>query len=139
MRVAVLTLGIVLLLVHLRLAFCEENLLSALRLLERLGSEGVDVSPYAERLTRALELYQENRTVEADALVAQVLSQLRELDSQLPSLRLQRWLRVGATVAGLLAIPPLFYYLFPRAYALAWAYSRRNWVVKKVRNYGARR
>lgn len=139
MRVAVVTLGIVLLSVHLRLAFCEENLLEALRLLERLGGEGIDISLYVEQLNRALELYQENRTAEANALMIQVLGQLRELDSHLPSVRFQRWLRVGMTVAGLLVLPPLFYYVFPRVYALTWAYTRRSWIVRKVSKRESRR
>lgn len=139
MKAATLALMVVLLSVQLRLAFCDGSLIEALRLLERLGSEGIDVLPYVEQLNRALELYRMNMTAEAEMLMTRVLSELRELDAQLPSVRFQRWLRVGVTVAGLLAIPPLFYYLFPRAYALAWAYSRRNWVVKRVSKSDSRR
>lgn len=120
-------------------AFCQGDLLEALRLLERLSGEGVDVSAYVEQLNRVLELYRVNRSVEADALLLQVLNQLRELDSQLPTIRLYRWLRIGTSVAALLMIPPLFYYFFPRAYALVWAYSKRNWLVREVSKRGSRR
>lgn len=117
----------------------EENLLEVLRLLERVSAEGIDVSPYVERLNEALDLYNANRTIEADTLMDQVFSELKELESQLAFFRLQKWLRLGATVAALLAIPPLFYFLFPRAYALVWAFSRRNWIMKEVVRRGSRR
>ncbi|MEM4444575.1 MAG: hypothetical protein QXJ21_04315 [Thermofilum sp.] len=120
-------------------AFCQRDLPEAVKLLERLSGEGVDVSAYVEQLNRVLELYRVNRSVEADALLVQVLNHLRELDSQLPAIRLYRWLRIGTSVATLLMIPPLFYYFFPRAHALVWAYSKRNWLVREVSKRGHRR
>lgn len=126
-------------LVIVPLTFGEAELLEAVRLLERLSSEGVDVSRQVEELNRALELYRANKTVEADELVAHVLQQLVRLEEQLPAYRLQRWLRMGAMVAALLAAPPLFYYFFPRLYALIWAYARRNWIAKAVRRSDSRR
>lgn len=129
-----------LLLLAVAVAFCQgDDFLEAVKLLERISSEGIDVTPYVEQLNRALELYRANRTSEADALVARVLYLLRELESRLPIFRFQKWLQVGTTVALLLAIPPLFYYFFPRVYALVWAYSRKDWVVKEVSKRGSRR
>lgn len=113
--------------------------MEAVRLLERLSGEGVNVSAHVEQLNRVLDLYRANRTDEADALLVQVLNQLRELASQLPTFRLHKWLQIGVSVTALLAIPPLFYYFFPRAYALVWAYSRRNWLVRRVSRRGSRR
>lgn len=127
------------LLVATPLALGEASLIEAVRLLEKLSSEGVDISQQVEELNVALELYRSNRTAEAEALVARTLQRLVELEQQLPTFRFQKWLRVGATVAALLAVPPLFYYFFPRLYALAWAYARRDWVVKEVKRSGSRR
>jgi uncharacterized protein YoaH (UPF0181 family) len=111
-----------------------ERVVEAFRLVERLSSEGVDVSGQIAALNRALELYAENRTGEADALVAEAVRQLESLEQQLPRIRAARWASLGLTVAALAAVPPLFYYFFPRLYALAWAYARGRWLVRKRGN-----
>jgi len=117
----------------------EERVVQAFKLLAQLSAEGVDVSSQVARLNRALELYRENRTSEADALVAGVVRDSEALELQLPYYRLARWVGLGASVAALAAAPPLFYYLFPRLYALAWAYARRRWLVRRVGRRGAGR
>jgi hypothetical protein len=111
-----------------------ERVVEAFKLVERLSSEGVDVSGQIAMLNRALELYAKNRTGEADALVAEAARQLESLEQQLPRIRAARWAGLGFTVAGLAAVPPLFYYFFPRLYALAWARARRRWLVRKRGN-----
>ena len=111
-----------------------ERVVEAFKLVERLSSEGVDVSGQIAMLNRALELYAENGTSEADALVAEALRQLEALEQQLPQLRAAKWASLGATVATLAAVPPFFYYFFPRLYALAWARARKRWVVRKRGN-----
>ncbi|MCX8181411.1 MAG: hypothetical protein N3E41_08590 [Thermofilaceae archaeon] len=115
------------------IVYSEGAFLEALRLLEELSSEGVDVSFQVRELNRALELYRGNLTAEAGAIVTRVLQQLTELKRELPTFKFWKWLDVGSRVAILLAIPPAFYYFFPRLYALAWAYSRRNWLAKEVK------
>ncbi|MEM0267094.1 MAG: hypothetical protein QXV98_00590 [Thermofilaceae archaeon] len=137
-----LALALCALLVPAQLQGCsaENQLLEAVKLLERLSEEGFDVSAQVRALNEALELCRANKPEEAEQIIQQVTSQLREYEQQLPSYRIGKWLRVGATTAILLAFPPLFYYFFPRAYALAWAYSRRKWLVKKkVGRSGSRR
>lgn len=111
-----------------------ERVVEAFKLVERLSAEGVDVSGQIALLNRALELCRENRTSEADALIAEAERQLEALEQQLPQIRAARWTSLGVTVAALAAIPPLFYYFFPRLYALAWARVRRRWLVRKRGN-----
>ncbi|MEZ0345668.1 MAG: hypothetical protein ABWK01_03880 [Infirmifilum sp.] len=118
---------------------CAPSLAEAMKLLEELSAEGVNVSGQVKALNQALDLYRSNRTAEADALVTNVLQQLYNLEAQLPSYRLQKWLYIGLTLAVLLSIPPLFYYYFPRLYALAWAYSRKDWLLKEVKKRDHRR
>ncbi len=109
-------------------------LINAFKLLEDLSAEGVNVSQEIDLLNKALELYAKNRSSEADALVEEAFSRLEAMHSQLPQHRLRRWVNLGITIAALAASPLLFYYLFPRLYALIWAYMRRNWIVRRVKN-----
>ena len=111
-----------------------EKVAVAFKLVERLSAEGVDVSEQIATLNKALELYREGRAGEADALVAEAAGQLEALEQQLPRIRAARWASLGVTVAALAAVPPLFYYFFPRLYALAWARARRRWLVRKRGN-----
>lgn len=138
MRGLALLFTLMILSLHLRPALCETSFVEAVKLLEKLGEEGMDVSAHIAALNEALQLYRENRTAEAEELIGQVLNQLRVAEQSLPAYRLQKWLRVGVAVAVLTAIPPLFYYFFPRVYAFAWAISRRKWVVKGGRANGSR-
>jgi len=111
-----------------------EKVAEAFKLVERLSAEGVDVSGQIATLNRALELYREGRAGEADALVAEAAGQLEALEQQLPRIRAARWVSLGVTAAALAAVPPLFYYFFPRLYALAWARARRRWLVRRRGN-----
>ena len=101
--------------------------------LEELSAEGINVTTYIDQLNRALELYRANKTEDADELVARTLVQLQQLSAQLPQYRLVKWVSVILQIAVLAALPPLFYYFFPRVYALAWAYARRKWIARRVR------
>ncbi|MEM0024624.1 MAG: hypothetical protein QXF90_08155 [Thermofilaceae archaeon] len=132
MRAILLMLCTLLLSACLQLTLCEDRFFECVKLLEKLSEEGVDVSMQVQTLNVALEMYRANKSVEAEAIIERLLRELREAEQQLPRYRLQKWLQVGVRVVALLAIPPLFYYFFPRLYALAWAYSRRGWVLKEV-------
>ena len=108
------------------------DLRQAIAMLEELSSEGLNVTAYVDQLNKALELYRANRTSEADEIVAEALAQLQQLHAQLPQYRLAKWVSAGLQLALLAALPPLFYYFFPRVYALAWAYARRKWIARRV-------
>lgn len=117
----------------------SEPLSRAVMLIEELSSEGMNVTAQIHTLNKALELYRLNRTTEADALVNEALQQLEYLHDQLPQYKLHKLLFLGAQLATFFSIPLLFYYFFPRVYALAWAYVRRDWTVKKVKKRDNRR
>lgn len=139
MRVVQIMSTLIILSLYFQPAFCENRFLEAVRILEKLSEEGVDVSAHVQALNEALELHRANKTEEAEAVIEHALYQLKSAEQQLPAYRFQKWFRIGVTVAVLIMLPPTFYYFFPRIYALAWAYFKRGWTVKKVKKDGAGR
>lgn len=131
MRWIALLLGTLVLFAWFAYAQGGTSPLEAVKLLERLSAEGVNVTAQIKALNIALEMYRANKSEEAESIVQKVIQELREYERELPDFLFQKWLRTGATVTALLVTPPLFYYFFPRVYALAWAYTRRRWIVRR--------
>ena len=63
----------------------------------------------------------------------EAFAQLDKLREKLPSMKLEENLERGAAIIALAATPVLFYYFFPRLYALVWLYSRRSYIVRHSR------
>ena len=111
----------------------DQMLAQCVKLVEELSSEGVNVSQQVELLNTAIKYLELNQPEAARPLVEEAFAQLDELREKLPSMKLEENLKRGAAILALAATPALFYYFFPRLYALVWLHNRRSYVVRHSR------
>lgn len=100
------------------------------KLLEELSSGGMNVSKQVELLNTAIRYIEANQTEKAQPLVVEAYTQLSQMSQELPSFKLAQNMQRGVLVSVLAAAPILFYYFFPRLYALIWLHNRRTYIVK---------
>jgi hypothetical protein len=97
--------------------------------LEELRRSRVDVSSLTSSLDEAVRLWESGDVEGAYRIVESVRFKVERLKGEAPRVYALHIARVTLTVLALLAIPPLFYILFPRLYLWLWFTSRRGWVV----------
>ena len=97
--------------------------------LEELRRSRVDVSSLTTSLDEAVRLWESGDVEGASRIVESVRFEVERLKGEAPRVYALHITRVTLTVLALLALPPLFYTLFPRLYLRLWFNSRRSWVV----------
>jgi hypothetical protein len=102
---------------------------SLVRDLEELKRSRVDVSGLVASLDEAVRLWESGDVEGASRVLESVRFEVERLKGEAPRVYALHVARVTLTVLALLAIPPLFYMLFPRLYLRLWFNSRRGWVV----------
>jgi len=102
---------------------------SLVRDLEELGRSRVDVSGLVASLDEAVRLWESGDVEGASRVLESVRFEVERLKGEASGVYALHVARVTLTVLALLAIPPLFYMLFPRLYLRLWFNSRRGWVV----------
>jgi len=98
---------------------------------EKLGSEGINVTKQIIMLNAALKEFEKGNY----GAVETILAEIRELNSnqiaQLGNYRITRFIETYGLAAFYLSIPIVFYLLFPRLYFRVWFRARRKWLVEK--------
>lgn len=97
----------------------------------KLGREGVDVKPLVQRLKEALEKINEGKVDDAGRILNDVSERLVTLKNEAPRILMMNSLEKYVSVAAILSIPLLTYFLLPRVYLELWFKARRKWVVEK--------
>jgi hypothetical protein len=97
--------------------------------LEELRRSRVDVSGLVASLDEAVRLWESGDVEGASKVLESVRFEVERLKGEAPRVYALHVARVTLTVLALLALPPLFYTLFPRIYLKLWFNSRRGWVV----------
>ena len=100
---------------------------------EVLGAQGMNVSLAANLINRGIEALEKGDLAAASALLDRAGEVVAELERDLPAFSTWSRFRLYATVGGLLAVPVLFYLLFPRVYVGLWYRARRRWLVEDRR------
>ena len=108
----------------------NQKFTQCIRLAEILSGEGINVSQQVELLNKAIVYLEANQTEAALPLLDEAYQQLSVMYEKLPSVKLRENLERGAVILALAATPALFYYFFPRLYALVWLYNRRSYIVR---------
>jgi len=103
--------------------------LYAYRLVIELSRSGINVSEHLELLNQSLHYIEIGDYDKASRILDQVIPELENDYIALGSYAFQENVRKYSIVAALLSLPPLFYYLFPRAYLEVWYRLKRNWIV----------
>jgi hypothetical protein len=102
---------------------------SLVRDLEELRRSRVDVSGLVASMDEAVRLWESGDVEGASRVLESVRFEVERLKGEASGVYALQVARVAVTVLALLAIPPLFYMLFPRLYLRLWFNSRRGWVV----------
>ncbi len=103
--------------------------LAAYDKLTELSEAGLNVSDYVILMNEALAAIDEGKYSRAEALLDEVEPLINDSYAGLSNYLLFRLVIKYVTVTAVLLVPPLFYYLFPRAYLSIWFRLRRRWVV----------
>lgn len=106
-----------------------QELVQAYRIVADLSQAGINTTEYVRELRQALQAIDGGDYGRAQEILDRVMPQLQSLEGQRDSYVLMSNARKYATAAAILAIPPLTYYLLPRAYLRIWYRLRRNRIV----------
>lgn len=99
-----------------------------------LSRKGVEVSQYADPLNEVLRLLEVGDLDDATKLMNLIEANLSRLEARADEIVLMKSVTKYSTVAAILAIPLLTYFLLPRAYVYAWFRSRRRWMIAGERD-----
>lgn len=102
----------------------------AYRILAELSKAGMNTTQYTQKLRQALQALRQGNYQQAQDILDQTTPELRQLHAQKESYILADNIRKYATVAAILSIPPLTYYLLPRAYVKTWYRLRKKWIME---------
>ena len=107
-----------------------ERSMKILGQLQYLESKDMNVTPLVHTLNKAIQLAEKGEYNKASKLLDTVEANTSKL---IPLAEHHYHLviaRKAIAVAGILSIPILFYYGFPRLYLYIWFRLRRRWIVK---------
>ncbi|MEM2021645.1 MAG: hypothetical protein QXP80_05420 [Zestosphaera sp.] len=118
-------------------ALCEdvnERFFSLYSRVVDLSRKGVEVNQYTDPLNEVLRLLEAGDLDDATELMNLIEANLSRLEARADEIVLMKSVTKYSTVAAILAIPLLTYFLLPRAYVYAWFRSRRGWMITGERD-----
>jgi len=97
----------------------------------RLGKEGINVTRIVSELDLAVKYIDYGRYSDADKILNNVEAEVTHLEDISGTMIFWSNFQKYSTVAVLLSIPVLTYFILPRVYMMIWFRLRRRWHVKR--------
>ena len=97
----------------------------------RLGREGINVTKVVSELNLAVKYIDSGRYSDADKILDNVEAEVTHLEDVSGSIIFWSNFHKYSTVAVLLSIPVLTYFILPRIYMMIWYRLRRRWIARR--------
>ena len=122
------------------LALCTDNIdilrdefMNVYRDVVSLARRGIDVSKLVHELSKVLDLINRGDSeslTKARSMLIDISNQVEMIKSRASNVILINNIIKYSTVASIISIPILFYFLFPRIYIALWFRIRRRWIIE---------
>ena len=122
------------------LALCTDNInilrdefMNVYRDVVSLARRGIDVSKLVHELSKVLDLINRGDSeslTKARSMLIDISNQVEMIKSRASNVILINNIIKYGTVASIISIPILFYFLFPRIYIALWFRIRRRWIIE---------
>lgn len=97
---------------------------------EKLGSEGMNVSKIISLLNKALDIVENDGNISRAFMYVDEADRLsKKMMDELPSFVFWKQIRLYSTIAVILSIPIIVYFWGPRLFLIVWFRLRRKWRV----------